>query len=258
MVHVGADELYWEAEGSGPALMMTHGLGSSSEVWDGQVEALRGNWRCVRWDMRGHGRSDYPDDQASYTREQVVEDLDAVRRAAAAQTMVLLGHSLGGYISLAYWATYPERVSALVLFGTGPGFRSEASRQRWNDYAAAWAARVESEGLEGLHRARQDAGGVITHRSVAGIIRMARGPFVHRDSKVIDVVNRISVPTLVIVGAEDSLRSGTDYLAQRIPGARCAVIDGAGHPANLQRPQEFNDALRDFLDSLPGSGLATG
>ena len=72
------------------------------------------------------------------------------------------------------------------------------------------------------------------------------------DSRVMDVLEDISVPTLVLVGANDAPFLGaTDYMAKKIPGARLEVIRGAGHSSNLDRPEAFNRVLLDFLDSLP-------
>jgi pimeloyl-ACP methyl ester carboxylesterase len=160
---------------------------------------------------------------------------------------VIGGMSLGGYLSLAFHARHPERVAALLLVDTGPGFRRDEPRAEWNERAHATADRLERDGLVALSDSAEvtNAG----HPDADGIARAARGLLVQRDARVIESLASIAVPTLVVVGAEDhNFLAAADYMATRIPGARKVVLDGAGHAANVDRPGEFNAAVREFLD----------
>jgi pimeloyl-ACP methyl ester carboxylesterase len=153
--------------------------------------------------------------------------------------------SLGGYLSLAFHARHPERVAALILVDTGPGFRRDEPRQKWNAFAERTAAALERDGLAAL-RASPEVG---KHREVIGLAHTARLVMTQRDRRVIDSLARI--PTLVVVGALDTnFLSAADYMAAKIPGARKIVLEGAGHAANIEAADAFNAAVREFLEEL--------
>jgi pimeloyl-ACP methyl ester carboxylesterase len=239
--------IFYETFGSGDGvpLLLSHGFGSSSKMWAPNVEALSAGRRCVTWDMRGHGRTDSPEDVAAYSADECVADMAALLDRHEVERAVLGGLSLGGYLSLAFHLAHPDRVAALVLADTGPGFRNDEARQRWNDRAVAQAARLERDGLAVL-----GADGEL-HDSAAGVARAARGMLVQRDGAVIESLPAVAVPTLVLVGSLDAAFTGAaSYMAAKIPGARLAVIDGAGHVSNADAPDAFNARVVEFLREL--------
>ena len=107
-------------------------------------------------------------------------------------------------------------------------------------------------GLEALGgRSREMEEAVRYHRSAQGLAHAARGMLAQQDSRIIDSLPGIGVPTLVIVGGEDTpFLAPCEYMAKKIPGARLEVIAGAGHSSNLDQPEAFNRVLADFLGSL--------
>jgi pimeloyl-ACP methyl ester carboxylesterase len=239
--------LHVEVAGTGPAVLVTHGFSATSAMWAGQVGGLAADHTVIRWDMRGHGESAYPSDPAEYSLELTVQDMVDVLDGADASRAVLVGHSLGGFASLAFARAHPQRVAGLVLVDTGPGFRKTDARDAWNSYALSTADGLESKGLDAL--GRSDEVMMARHRDASGLARSARGVLVQHDAAVIDALPAISVPTLVIVGSEDrAFRSGADYMAAKIPGAELVVIEGAGHAPNLTHPDVFNASLRSFFD----------
>ncbi len=251
-------EIYYEVHGSGPPLLLTHGYSSTSQMWQGQVAALSKNHKLVLWDMRGHGRSDYPDDQAAYSEALTVADMAALLDAVGAERAIVGGLSLGGYMSLAFYRAYPERVRALLIIDTGPGFKKDEAREAWNKRALETGDRFDREGLAVLKSASRERSDV-SHRDASGLARAARGMLTQRDARVIEVLPDIKVPALVVVGADDTpFLAASDYMAAKIPGARKAVIPAAGHAANIDQPQAFIDALLPFLDDLPRSAAPKG
>jgi pimeloyl-ACP methyl ester carboxylesterase len=243
--------IYYEVHGSGPPLLLTHGYSSTSAMWQGQIDALSRDHRLVLWDMRGHGQSDYPDDPGAYSEALTVGDMAAILDAVGAERAIVGGLSLGGYMSLAFYRAHPERVRALLIIDTGPGFKKDEPRDAWNKRAHETAERFEREGLDVLKSASRERS-TVTHRNAKGLALAARGMLTQRDARVIELLPEIKMPSLVVVGADDApFLAASDYMAAKIPGARKVVIPSAGHAVNIDQPQAFVDAVVPFLKSLP-------
>ncbi|MFZ5720875.1 MAG: alpha/beta fold hydrolase [Pseudomonadota bacterium] len=242
--------LYYEVHGQGPVILLTHGYSATSQMWAGQIDALSKDHTLVIWDMRGHGQSDSPDDPALYSEAATVADMAALLDHVGAKSAIVGGLSLGGYMSLAFHRVHPERVRALLIIDTGPGYRNDEARDGWNKNALKTAERYETEGLAVLERGSAERRTAL-HRSAKGLALAARGMLTQRDAGVITSLPDIRVPSIVVVGSEDTpFLAASDYMASKIPGARKAVIEGAGHAANIDRPEAFNSALLEFLGTL--------
>lgn len=242
-------EIYYETAGSGPAILLSHGYGATCRMWDGQVTHLADRFQVITWDMRGHGQSGDPADAARYSHALTVGDMAAVLDACGAERAIVGGLSLGGVMSLAFHIAHPQRVRALMLFDTGPGFRNPDARAAWNERALARGQDLEERGLAALGGGAEARLG--RHRSATGLAGAARGMLAQFDSSLIESLPQIAVPTLVLVGSEDkNFLAAADYMAAKIRGAQKAVIPGAGHAANLDQPSAFNAAVDAFLGSL--------
>jgi pimeloyl-ACP methyl ester carboxylesterase len=217
------------SDNDGLPILLSHGYGATSRMWEPNLPALVAERPVITWDMRGHGRSDSPGDPAQYSHDACVADMAALLDACSAPRAVLAGLSLGGYLSLKFWLAHPERVAALMLFDTGPGYRSDEARERWNDRAMVTAGRASSSGLA----------------------HAARGMLAQQDASVIECLPSVDVPTLVLVGADDQPFLGAaDYCASKIAGSTKAVIPGAGHMSNMDQPAMFNAEVLAFLRRL--------
>src|ERR1700746_4101385 len=106
--------IYYEQRGAGPSVLLSHGYSASGRMWQGQLEALSDHYHLIAWDMRGHDRSDSPDNPALYSHEVTVADMVAILDACGARRAVIGGLSLGGFVSLSFNLARPERVSALM------------------------------------------------------------------------------------------------------------------------------------------------
>jgi pimeloyl-ACP methyl ester carboxylesterase len=244
-------KIHYEVHGSGPTLLLTHGYSSTSAMWTGQIEALSKHHKLVLWDMRGHGQSDYPDDPAAYSEALTVADIAALLDQVGAASAIIGGLSLGGYMSLAFYRAHPERVRALLIIDTGPGFKKDDARDAWNQRAHDTAERYKREGLAVLQTLSRERSSV-SHRNASGLAHAARGMLTQRDARVIESLPAITVPALVIVGADDApFLAASDYMATKIPGAKKAIIPAAGHAVNMDQPQAFLEAVLPFLDGLP-------
>jgi len=245
--------IYYEVHGRGPTLLLSHGYSATCRMWDGQIAALADRYTVIVWDMRGHGESDYPTDPAAYSEALTVEDMRALLDVNGINRAIIGGLSLGGYMTLAFHARYPEMCRGLMLFDTGPGFRRDAAREAWNTHAHERADRLEREGLAALGTSDEVRLG--RHRNARGLAGAARGMLAQRNGFVIASLESIAVPTLVLVGANDTnFLAAADYMAGKIPGAMKEVIPDAGHAANLHQPAAFNAAVDRFLGALPTHG----
>jgi pimeloyl-ACP methyl ester carboxylesterase len=234
--------------GNGRPVILSHGYGATGRMWDGQRRTIGDRYRLITWDMRGHGQTESPENPAQYSTELTVADIRALLTSLGAGRAVVGGLSLGGYMSLAFYLAHPEMVEALIICDSGPGYRNA-----WNQRANERAGNLEARGLEALGgRSREVRDALGHHKSAQGLAHAARGMLAQQDSRVIDGLASIRVPTLIIVGDHDTpFLAPCEYMAKKIPGARLEVISGAGHASNLDQPEAFDRALLGFLDSLP-------
>lgn len=250
-------KIHYEVHGptkskEGPTILLSHGYSSTARMWDGQIAALKDRYQVVVWDMRGHGESDYPADQSLYSEALTVGDMKALLDQVGADKAIIAGLSLGGYMSLAFTASHPERVRALMLFDTGPGFKKDEARAKWNETAHQRAANLEAKGLAALNSS--DEVKLTRHRDASGLARAARGMLAQDNDRVIQSLDKVAVPTLVLVGANDTnFLAATDYMAAKIKQAIKVVVADAGHASNLHQPVLFNRAVEAFLARLPAA-----
>ncbi len=253
-VRLNGIDIYYEEHGSGFPVVLTHGLGGSAGLWSSLAETLGDRYRVVAWDMRGHYRSEAPADLSEYTQDIVVEDLRALCAHLGIKRAVMGGHSLGGYTALRFYEAHPSHVAALILYGTGPGYRKPEGSQAWTDQLANLADwqerhfdRDERRPAQELRVGEPDPGMTVRH-FVRGMVGVERGVMAH--PRFIDGT-AVRVPALVLVGENDEMfRASADYLAARLPDGRKVVVAEAGHLAALERPDVFNQAVREFLDEL--------
>ncbi|MCS6925122.1 MAG: alpha/beta fold hydrolase [Candidatus Binatia bacterium] len=242
-------QLYYEVHGAGPTVLLTHGYSATSAMWKPNLAALAQHYRVIVWDMRGHGQSDSPPDPAAYSEEATVGDMVALLDIQGVRQAVIGGLSLGGYMSLAFHLAHPDRVRALMLFDTGPGYKNDEARAGWNRRAEETARAFETRGLAALGRSAEVVAS--SHRSAQGLAHAARGMLAQRDARVISTLEAIRVPTLVLAGAKDEpFLAATEYMARKIPGATKVIIPDAGHAANLDQPEAFNRAVLAFLQRV--------
>jgi pimeloyl-ACP methyl ester carboxylesterase len=246
--------IYYEVHGPAKEpgripLLLSHGYSDTTQMWASNLAALSADRKVITWDMRGHGRSASPEDQSLYSEELSIRDMAALLDECGVQQAVVGGLSLGGYLSLAFRLRYPDRVAALLLFSTGPGYRRDEPREGWNAMAIKSAERFERKGLDGFGPGDDRAA---QHTDPGGLARAARGILTQHDPRVIESLPDITVPTLIIVGADDrAYLQAADVMAAKIPGAVKLVVENAGHKVNSDQPEIFDEAVLDLLQSVP-------
>lgn len=226
-------------------LVLTHGFGSSAAMWEPNLPALARDRVVVTWDLRGHGRTSTPADPAGYSVTEAVHDLLSILDELGLERAILGGMSVGGYISLACRLEAPERVAGLVLVDTGPGFRHDAAREKWNARVLQIADGLDTHGLAALPPSVEAATSV---RDPVGLALAARGLMLHHDDRIIESLPEVHVPALVVVGADDEPFLGAaEHMATAIPDAAKAVITGAAHASNVEQPAAFAEVVTAFL-----------
>ncbi|HAY51619.1 MAG TPA: hypothetical protein DCY30_06310 [Acidimicrobiaceae bacterium] len=210
--------------GSGVPLIYTHGWADDRTAWDGVIDSLGDEVGHIAWSIRGHGESDAPP-PGNYTRTHTLNDLERIVDMADGQ-VVLVGHSLGGYLSLAFCLQHPSRVKALVLIGAGPGFRKEETRSQWN--ASVKSSAMTMDIPEGSEEAA-----------------------LHVDSWVIDSLAEITVPVLVIVGERDKRFAASMAVFEKYLDVKASVVvPEAGHSVHRKNPQAVAQAIESFLTEI--------
>jgi len=250
----GGVNIYYEfhesAGGSDAStILLSHGYSATSAMWAGQITALCRAFNVITWDMRGHGRSDSPADFNLYSESLTVDDMLAILDICNVDHAIIAGLSLGGYMTLAFHASYPRRCKALMLFDTGPGYKSDTARVAWNEMAHKRAEEFEKKGLDALGRGREVS--ISKHSSAQGLCLAARGMLAQNNDRVIQSLPSIGINTLVLVGELDKpFLVPSEYMVRKIPQSSKVVLEGAGHAANIDQPEGFNSAVLSFLDSL--------
>ena len=248
--------LHVEATGEGPTVVLAHGFAGSARNFGPQARALRDRFRVVRYDARGHARSEAPDDPAAYTPDACADDLGRVFDGAA----VVGGLSMGAAIALRFALAHPERVRGLVLAAYPPG---RDSGRGMSAQSMELADAIERDGLDaagarfvwgpqsGLdaEAARLVRQGFLEHPP-HGLVHTLRGVLARLPSveELAPRLRGLSVPVLLVVGERDagSLATG-NRLAAEFNHSILKVIREAGHVVNLHRPEAFNAVLREFL-----------
>lgn len=237
-----------------PAIVFVNSLGTDLRIWDGVVAALISDYRVVTYDKRGHGLSSVP--AAPYTVDDFSGDLLELADHLGLDRFALVGVSVGGMIALRFALDHPERLVAVVACDTAAQIGDAAT---WNGRIDA----VRSGGMEAIAdavllrwfpttirdgRDAEIAGwrNLLLRSPVEGYVGTCAAL---RDADLTAKVGSISVPTLVIVGAEDQstpvalVRATSD----RIPGARFEVIEKAGHIPSIDQPERLTQLIANHI-----------
>ena len=211
-------DLHTVVTGSGLPIILSHGVGSDAAVWADLTAALDHSFEMVAWDQPGHGQSAKVADDAygpSLAYAALCQVADTYDR------VILVGHSLGGYLSARYAIDNPTKMAALGLIATGPGFRSPDAREKWNrDVTRGAEKQGRPETLVGLHE----------------------------DSYVMDHLADIACPAIVMVGSLDVAFVGaTDYIERKVPGIERVTIDDGDHMVPATHADVIAKLLLDFL-----------
>lgn len=259
MADVNGTRLYYETAGSGEPVVLVHAFTLDTRMWDGQFELLARDFRVIRYDARGFGKSAPPKPGEPYSN---ADDLAALLDRLDAPKAHVVGLSMGGRFALDYAVTYPDRLQSLVVIdGVIGGWQ-------WSrEWLAAYAPIVEAGrrrdvaqakslwlGLPLFAPARQQP--EVAARLKLMVDEYSGWHFVNQNPErqvspsALERLGAIRAPTLVLVGERDlpDFQRMSERLERGVPGARRATIPGAGHMANMEAPEAVNKSLAGFLN----------
>ncbi|MFX1392006.1 MAG: alpha/beta fold hydrolase [Promethearchaeota archaeon] len=228
--------------------MFIHGSGENSNLWKEQFEDLNLKYNLISIDLPSHGNSESVSD---LSLELYVNVINGLIETLQIKKVILCGHSLGGAIAQSYYFNYPQNVKALILVGTGGRLR--VSPVILNALKSDFQEYLESIPLAAFY--------IKTNKSIINAIieDTSRIPqeVVYTDFSIcdrfdtLDKTNTINIPCLIIIGKQDKLTplKYSTFFNEKIKNSKLVVIDKAAHMVMLEKPDEFNKAIQEFIEN---------
>ena len=255
-INVNGIDTWYDITGEGPWLVLSHSLACNSNMWDPQMDALTPHFKVLRYDTRGHGRSEAT--AGAYTLDQLADDAKALLDAMQIRAAHWCGLSMGGMIGQVFALRFPGVLTSLVLADTTSRYPPEA--------VAQWAERIakaRSEGMQALVESTLGRWFTAPFRAQRAEVAAQVGQWITATPldgyagccsalpriDVTDRLRELQMPALVLVGDQDA---GTPPAMARaihshLPGSKLVVLPEAAHLSNMEQPQAFNRALLEFL-----------
>ena len=272
MPHLTTDDgikLFYDETGTGIPLVFVHEFAGDHRSWESQVRYFGRRYRCIRYNARGYPPSDVPADGERYSQARARDDIRAVLDALKIDKAHVVGLSMGGFATLHFGFTYPQRARSVVVAGAGYG-AAPNEREKFMAEAENSAARFLSLGManagEGYAvgptrvqfqnkdpRGWREFADQLAEHSAEGAAFTMRGVQKRRPSlyELTDRMQAMTVPTLIMTGDEDwSCLEPALLMKRTIPTAGLVVMPNCGHTINLEEPDAFNRHVDDFLHAV--------
>ena len=258
LIRIDDIQMAYTDSGMGRPVVLIHGYPFNRSLWNEQVAELSHSYRVIAPDLRGFGESDASEGPA--TMDRMAQDVALLLGHLGISRAVIGGLSMGGYVALAFYKQFPSRVRALILADT----RAQADTEEGKQTRDEQAEKALAEGMAGIADAMLPK--LLTPDTVSkrpeivkrvrdmmlktkpeGTAAALRG-MAQRDDQT-QLLPQISSPALIIVGADDAITpvADSEKMHNAIAGSRFVVLENAGHVSNLERTEEFNQHLLDFL-----------
>jgi 3-oxoadipate enol-lactonase len=257
-MHVKANGISINTQIDGPEgapwLIFSNSLMTNLAMWDDQVAALKGSYRILRYDQRGHGGTQVTD--GKYTFDILTADVVALMDALSIKRAHLAGISMGGMTALFLAQRHPDRFNRIAACDCGPA-STPAGAQQWSERIDI-AAQKGMEGLVDVTVNRWFPPEFVATKApvldkVRGMIRstpmkgFAGCAAALSDYDLRPGLPGIKVPVLCVVGTKDATVGGMEQISAAVPESKLVKLEGAGHLSNLEQPAAFTYAIRDFL-----------
>ena len=262
MAEVNDTCLYYEEAGTGPPLVLIHGFTLDTRMGDDQFEVFSKHHRVVRYDMRGYGQSALPVLVEGYSH---ADDLRALLDHLGITKTHVIGLSMGGRVAVNFTVEYPERTVSLITVDTVLGGFTYS--EEWSAFLGMLFSKARQSGVETSKELFLNSGlfqpalenPEVTSRLAEMVLSYSGwnllnppGPEISLEIPAAKQLNKIDVPTLVIVGERDlqDFRDIADALECGIPKATKVIIPGVGHISNMEAPEKFNEVVLSFLSEI--------
>jgi len=258
---VNGTRFYYEVLGEGEPIVLIHGNGGDCRHWDGQFEPLSHSYRVLRYDVRGYGKSSMPEEGVPYSHH---DDLKALMNHLRMPEAHICGWSMGSGIAVDFVLAHPGLSRSLIAVGPwvfghdSPSVRglysmfdeiavileeegAEAAMDRWCDYGFPGA--LKTEGAKRIREIMKDYSfWSFTHED----------PVVYVSPGAAQQLERITQPTLIVTSEFDleACKEIADLMEQKIPHSKKVVISDSGHVMIIDKPDEFNKLVLDFIGGL--------
>ncbi len=272
MPYVTADDsvkLYYHEVGAGIPVVFVHEFAGDSRSWEAQLRHFGRRYRCIAYNARGYPPSDVPEGVEHYSQNRARDDIRAVLDGLGIDKAHIVGLSMGGFATLHFGFTYPQRARSLAICGCGYGAEPD-QREKFASESEATAARIETMGMAKVSetyalgpsrvqfqnndpRGWQEFADQLAGHSDRGSANTLRGVQSRRPSlyDLTAEMAKITAPTLILTGDEDWSCLAPGILMKRnIATAGLAVMPNCGHTINLEEPDTFNRHLDAFLQSV--------
>ena len=264
-VNSGNAQIYYETASTGTPFVMIHAGVADSRQWNNEFAFFASNYQVIRYDMRGYGKSEPVDVNFSH-----MDDLLSVLNALELhEPVILMGCSMGGGLAMDFALKHPTKVKALIMVGSGPsGLELDVpAPAKFADAEKAFeagdldlVAEIETQiWFDGMDRTPEHVDP--TMRKLA--YEMNRLALAHEakqlgkrlpntETPAFDRLAALRIPVLIIVGAHDNpyILAAADYMLEKIPSAQLVRIEDAAHLPNMDHPDTFRKAVKEFLDNL--------
>lgn len=261
--HIGFD--YFGSQGAKPIqetppIVLIHGLGLDRTIWHPMASAHLSDFDVILPDVRGHGESDAP--TGTYSMSLLADDLAHLLQTLDVKKAIVCGHSMGGYIALAFASQYPDRLAGLGLITTNANADSEEKRagryemidaikEHGSDALADSLAAKLSHDPDVVRHAHQ----LISRTKPDGLMGVLKG-MAHRPDRT-ELLPEIDIPALVAAGEKDIITNFDEAksMAQILSQAYFLGVPGAGHMPMVESPEELGEGLRVLIQGVIGSSI---
>jgi 3-oxoadipate enol-lactonase len=242
-----------------PVVVLSHSLASSLAMWDSQCEALEPHYRVLRYDTRGHGKTDAP--SGKYTLDMLGDDTVCLLDALGIDVVHWVGLSMGGMIGQCLALNHADRLYSLALCDTA-AIMPEENQPVWQEHIDM----ARTQGLQGLMQSTMERWFTASYLSKnPSTVQLIRRNFLDtpmegyigcseaiRAINYLEQLSRINKPTLIIVGEKDpgTPVAASEAMHEHIPDSRLVVLPSAAHLSNVEQPEAFNNALMGFLQEI--------
>jgi len=264
-IGTGNAKLYYETAGEGQPLVLIHAGVADNRQWNNEFAHFAQEYRVLRYDLRGYGKSLPVDGEFTHLGD-LTALLDQLR---INQPLILVGCSMGGGLALDFALAYPSRVRALVMVGSGPSgldldvpsHPKEADAERAYqagdlDLLAELEAQIWFDGVgRTAQQVDQPMRGLALEMNRLALSHEAKQlgkRLPNTDTPAAQRLDDLKIPLLVIVGEHDIpyMQAAADYMLSNIPSVRKVILEYAAHLPNMDHPDQFQRAIRSFLDEV--------